>query len=420
MTPPRSPLEQSLTRSLHTHAESAPTPPPTLATQAQQTWHHRRRRRLAALSAATAAAVVLGTFGALHRDGPEPAPTVLTPAPAVPLDELWPDAVHRVPRTLPDGVRITPLAMLDRHTVVAASWAPVPDDWGGEGVTQPKALYAYDIRTRKATKVTDFHQPKRHSTTSSRIVAGDGYVAWQADHWDTDDSVVFARPVTPGPPEHRWKVSGSPHSLTLVNGRAIWASGRDAPPALSAAALADGSVRVHRGGVREIVLGWPWVTEADIPSHGDAAGRPFFGQRIRNVETGEVRGTALTAPASAGAACGVVWCSLGADMVRRDGSARLVGATAHHPTGSSGTEEHTEYTYGGTLPEADHFLVLRPTGPDDPEEVRDRLRIIDLETGRVGEAVVPLAEYVYNSPDSDTIVYRTGEGFTVIDLAALR
>ncbi|MFD2354687.1 hypothetical protein ACFSTC_43575 [Nonomuraea ferruginea] len=78
--------------------------------------------------------------GPLERDRQPPAK--IPPA----LEKVWPDAVWRIPDKLPNGREYHPRAFIDDHTILVETWA---------GHEQANAIYAYDVETRKARKITD-------------------------------------------------------------------------------------------------------------------------------------------------------------------------------------------------------------------------------------------------------------------------
>jgi len=322
-------LEETLNRTLERHAEKAPAPAADLIERVETRYRGRRRARMTG-AAATMALVLSGTaFGVWPDDGPDgtlgPADTATAPpSPPVkasgeqfkitPIEKLWPEAVHRIPAELPDGTEIEPQALIDGRTVLVNAWA---------GFEKASTLYAYDLTTGEATKITDVVTPKGTWLFASGFTVGDGRIIWQTTS-DDRISTIWSVPAKGGiavatvegiPAASEKTVEGTPPSeedgTTAV-------AGRPTPSGVGGLAVSDGKIYWSNswGGVytaplsggpaepvpgteKEQLVQWPWV---DGPEQDRITGR-----RVRNLETGEKR-TVDFSPGDEKWSCGITWC----------------------------------------------------------------------------------------------------------------
>lgn len=121
-------LDEQLTRTLARAAEDAPMPgyDPVSEVRGRQRRRRRRRAGVAAVCAVAVATVAVLTGVRLAVPPPDPGPEYVFSPDRIPdftnlpgPQKVWPNAVHRLPATLPDGSRYTVAAVLgeDRYLV---------------------------------------------------------------------------------------------------------------------------------------------------------------------------------------------------------------------------------------------------------------------------------------------------------------
>lgn len=126
-----SPLETELARALTGAADDAPPPGEDFVTGVRHRQRTRHRRRVTAVAACAVALTTAGTVTAVRVAAPPPDHRLgyaLSPdripnfANLAAVEKVWPDAVHRLPDTLPDGSKYSVVAVLgsDRYLVGAA------------------------------------------------------------------------------------------------------------------------------------------------------------------------------------------------------------------------------------------------------------------------------------------------------------
>ncbi|MGV9308633.1 TolB family protein [Nonomuraea sp. NPDC003727] len=309
-------LEETLRSTLGHAAERAPRRLGALATQVEARHRQRRRRTQAALVAAAVAVLAGGTTFVLTGPGPA-APTlgnpratvsaeVATPAPAdralpEPVEKVWPQAVHKLPARLPDGSRFQPVAFIDDRTVLVETQA---------SFEKADALFAYDLETREARRLTDVPTPEGTVLFASDFTIGDGHIVW----WTANKEGVAQLWSVP--------VTGGNAKLVAERKATVPTEERDNDAALDPPAVANGRITFsfRSGGVFRVsldggttepvpdaerlhVLKGPWIGPGGW--YGPDEGVRFG--EIRNVETGETR-TAVTRPGERDVRCGVTSC----------------------------------------------------------------------------------------------------------------
>ncbi|MGC3862222.1 hypothetical protein ACPSM1_18745 [Micromonospora chersina] len=165
-------LEEHLTRTLARAAEEAPVPgyDPVDAVRGRQRRRRRRRAALAAACAVVVAAVGVATGVRTAVPPPDPGPHYVFSPDRIPdfthlpePEKLWPDAVHRLPATLPDGSRYAVAAVLgdDRYLVArdglsgeaapsvfdtrAGTVTPLGTSAVGDGLARSRVLMAREV-----------------------------------------------------------------------------------------------------------------------------------------------------------------------------------------------------------------------------------------------------------------------------------
>lgn len=143
-------LEDDLIRVLGAVANRAPEPDPDFAAMVAGRRRHRRRVRrtaTAALSALAAAIIAIPVAVTLHGDGGQvgqPSRSTIDIGSARPAEQVWPDAVVRLPAALPDGRTLHAVARLDDDRFMIAPTGG-PDPYSFPAV--------YNARTRETTEL---------------------------------------------------------------------------------------------------------------------------------------------------------------------------------------------------------------------------------------------------------------------------
>ncbi|NJP92021.1 hypothetical protein HCN51_21580 [Nonomuraea sp. FMUSA5-5] len=312
-------LESDLARVIGRAAEGAPQAPSDLPARVVG---RSRRRRSRTLAAATAAAVVVVAGGvALSVRGLEGAPEVaVNPVPVTPttrqqatipgpVEQVWPDAVWKIPAKLKEGGRkLRPVILIDDRTLLLETWA---------SHEKADALYAYDLDTGKTRKITDIRTPK--GVFASAFTAGAGRIFWQTIE-DTRTR-LWSVPVEGGEPMEiptdapirkgadKLVVTGDRLAFSAFQGGGVFTVPLD-----------GGAVTPVRNAGEHHILVWPWV---GLPGEYTPDNEPSF-KELYNVENGDMS-LALVRPGDQYVRCGVTTCvGVGADgkpFVRlRDGS----------------------------------------------------------------------------------------------------
>jgi hypothetical protein len=148
-------LETALRRTLKDAAERAPKAPPGIGLEPRGPRQHRGYARMALTAAAVAVAIGGATVGGRTllsgtqssgdakavRHPAAASPTLHRPkkTKVPPMEKVWPKAIHKVPRTLPNGRAFHPRAIIDDHTLLVSTES---------SFEKTDALYAYDLRNR--------------------------------------------------------------------------------------------------------------------------------------------------------------------------------------------------------------------------------------------------------------------------------
>ncbi|TYB59206.1 hypothetical protein FXF51_35130 [Nonomuraea sp. PA05] len=279
-------LEDKLSRVLSGAAERAPQAPPGLAATVR-TRHRRRRARTAAVYAAAAvvlvaggAAVAVDTLGTSAAPQPAVGPTGKPGQDEIPppIEQVWPQAVHKIPAKLPDGRTYYPQLLLDDRTLLVMTGAL-------DGTRQ--YLWAYDLGTGRPRQIAEIPPTKNSAIFAEGVAAGEGAIVWWASYKEAGSrrvAKIWTVPATGGRPR---LVSDVPLGDVMkqghINGLAV--AGSDVvfsyeKGGVYRVPLSGGTPRPVKGAERHHVLRWPWV--------GVHRGKAVF-RDLLNVETGERR-----------------------------------------------------------------------------------------------------------------------------------
>ncbi|MCP9955192.1 hypothetical protein [Actinomadura madurae] len=295
-------LDRVLRGTLATAADEAPAVPPGLLEQVEARHRGRMRRRVSAT--ALAVAVVLGGTSAagamLRGDGPPATgPGKLKPVTAAELGtpvkvrDRWPDAVRSVPRSLPDGRPLSPIALLDGNRLLGTTTS------ASGSVDQ---AWAYDLKTGKADLVTRIDPPRGRKSFDAAVVAGDDHVAWVRALKSGGRTVteIWTAPLAGGQ-ARKVAEAGSRMPILLIEDRTvIW----ETEQGVYRASLAGGPAAKIAGSAGFRVVSWPWLGSPGTVA--DKAGSIRY-RDLWNVRTGERR-KAVLAPFKGSWSCGVTWC----------------------------------------------------------------------------------------------------------------
>ncbi|MBG0814781.1 hypothetical protein [Planomonospora sp. ID82291] len=367
-------LEENLHAALHRAAERAPRAPGALSSQVAAR-SRRRRARAHALFAAAAVVVVAGGTGlAVRGAGGDTAPPVLSPSPAStagtasrtpsppavpePVEEVWPQAVWKIPARLPGGGKFQPRAFIDDRTVLLETW---------QSFEKANALYAYDLETGDVRKVTDIRTPK--GVFASGYSVGEGRIVWQTIEEGAGDESKGTRvtkfwsvPVGGGEPTAVTTdrpVVGRGDRLAVTGGRLAFSRFEGG---VFTVPLGGGTVEPVPGADRHHILRWPWV---GTPSEYTPDGEPSF-EELLNAETGETSRAAVR-PGERNVRCGVTVCA----GDRGDG-------TSFHRS-RDGSQELDLPSGVSAEPALDRFYAVHLPRPLGGQYLYDRL------TGRSGD-----------------------------------
>ncbi|GAA3804157.1 hypothetical protein GCM10022226_24960 [Sphaerisporangium flaviroseum] len=451
-------LEDALSRTFTHAAAHAPTAPADLVRKVGER-HSRRRRGIVVASAAIVAVVTVGstfTVRELASTSPPAGPaTGVTDAPAPPTDdataqvtdapsaeesrpaqqdaankpppikEVWPQAVHMLPATLPDGRKFGPQLFLDDHTLLVTTES---------SFEKADTLLSYDVETGKVTEVARIKTPARADIFPSDFVSGDGQVAWWTSSKQGEGFVVdiWAVATTGGTPHKVTSIPGTADMggidhLEIADGKATWSLVLGG--GVYQAPLSGGRAEAIPGTEGMHLIQWPWAgspsfrevaetsrADGSEPSGGTGAAQkaePVF-SHLLNVQTGERREANLDLGESPGSrwGCGITWCTgstrEGSVARRRDGSEerRLPGRT-------------------GGMSEAaalDRITVVMTDYPRDKRGVA----LYDLATGRSGDlGIRPASNGSMSFPGimsgaQRLISYPLNGKLAVVDFAAIK
>lgn len=297
-------LESKLSRTLTHAAARAPHAPGNLAGTVEVRYRGRRRRGQALLAAAAVVVLAGGTSYALRGEDiravpatsatATPAQARLTELPA-PIEQVWPEAVRKIPARLPDGRAFQPLAFLDERTLLVTTQqrSEVAD-----------AVHAYDLEGGDLRKIADVPASEDAALFSSGFTVGADQVVWWTNLED-GRTQIWSAPLAGGEARVVDTIERSGPDTQGIDGLAV--TGDRVVFSLNAGGvfavpLGGGTAKPVEGGAGLHLLSWPWAGTVDMSGPQE----PQFGT-IRNLETGEIR-TALVRPGEKEVTCGLTVC----------------------------------------------------------------------------------------------------------------
>ncbi|MFE3454482.1 hypothetical protein ACFXJ8_36715 [Nonomuraea sp. NPDC059194] len=409
-------LETLLSDSLSRAAGRAPAAPHDLL-QRVAAARRRRRRGTAAAGAAAVALVTMAGFlvtTSISDGAPREAAASSTGlGQARPLKKVWPGAVHTIPLTLPNGRPYHTERFLDPDTLLVRTLK-------GGHADRSDGLWAYNVKTRAASRLVAVKTPKGTVGSWSFTAMGEGQLVWWTLRRDGDRRVVdiWAAPVKGGAQREVTSFHGAPgraeiDAFEVADGKVVWSLGRDG--GVYEARLAGGASKKIAGTEGLHLMRWPWAAAFQFPrkKHFD---RPPYGELV-NVLTGERRAAPATQSQQAQSEqaqsqqaqsqqpwdCGITWCVSGDKARTRDGSRE---------------RDLPGYPFGN-LPAMDRFLVVTKM---DGARFKGMV-LYDLETGKSGDLGIKRnRDGSFSSPTLDhrapaMFAYELGDKMVVVDLA---
>lgn len=358
----------------------------------------RRRRRIqvagfAVTATAVMAAVILAVQNLPFVLGAETQGQLAGASKPVPIERLAPQAVHTLPRKLPNGHSYIPTLFVDRNTLIVLGQS------GGGSSSQ--SIWRYDIRTKRATKLAQMEGPGSFPTVV------DNRVYWHSMPFGTRRLDVWSVLLAGGNPKRvTQKLTGGVKreglfQFVVADGMAI-VTADDA--GIYQGPLSGGKAKRIPGTAGMHVISWPWV--------GALPGKPGEKQPsldLLNVKTGEWRRAGL--PSEEGWMCSLSWCinqagQLGATELRakpgrpilrrRDGS----GARALH------------YRAVGTV-DRERFLPVSLDGSADHGDA-----LYDIKTKKVID-LRQATLYKYMGRSEGMFYATAGNSVHIVDLGAI-
>ncbi|HEY0543271.1 MAG TPA: hypothetical protein VGD53_33260 [Actinoallomurus sp.] len=405
-------LQDALRRTFADAAERAPKAPPGIGLESGTRRAPRRYARMALAAAAVVLAIGGTTVGgrallsgsqgsgSQSTGGREPAaapsPTLHRPkkTKVPPMEQVWPKAIHRVPRTLTDGRVFRPEAIIDDHTILIST---------GSSFEKADALYAYDLNTHGTKQVTQIVTPPQTTVFASGFTVGSGYAAW----WVAGDygGEIWSAPIAGGAARLVSRVpTSAPSQVAIDGGNVVWSPERTG--GIYRAPVTGGPAKEVPGTRSMFILAWPWVGSPP-PNH--AVGESSMGvtafAHVKNVLTGETRSARLTDRAAW--KCGLTWCighgpNFVTEAQRRDGSGR-------HAI----PEQQPEW---GLAPILDRFVITFPAS--------GTVGVYDLRTGRSGDLRLTHSKgdssYVLPRDAASRLYWATTKGgYVIVALGAI-
>ncbi|MFI6478420.1 hypothetical protein ACIBH1_10830 [Nonomuraea sp. NPDC050663] len=308
--------------------------------------------------------------------------------------QLWPRAVHRVPRTLPEGGQVVPRLLLDSSTLLFTAES---------SFERADALLTYDLASGRVTKLADIPVPDGSTVFASDFAAGDGEVVWWTARKGRDGSLVeiWRVPVSGGTAEVALSMtagdrSGHPTALAVADKEIVYS--------LGAGGVYRGT-RLVPGTEGQYLLNWPWIGSPGPRPHGDGS----FAS-VRNLRTGQARTAATSAAAGKIVACGFTKCLHAAGQGRSSTLVAADGSTTHLPIVAGGVPRRLL---------KDRFLATAA-----PEDGRRRPVIWDVDrgvAGALGPAKGPAEPFegAWAMPDGRTVGFKLDKEWVIVDLEAI-
>ncbi|WP_067181267.1 hypothetical protein [Microtetraspora niveoalba] len=397
-------LEEMLRGTLGHASELAPRAPSTLSAHIMRRSRVRRMRAQALVAAAAVVVIAGGAAVAVRGAGHDPTavtPTV-TPSPTatemrIPasVEEVWPEAVRKIPAKLPGGRKFQPRGFVDDHTLLLETW---------ESFEKADAIYAYDLDSGRIRKITSIRTPK--GVYASGYAVGGGRIVWQ-----TID-VVHGKPVT-----SFWSAPVTGGKVTAIATERV-VRGRGDRLAVVGDTLAfslleggvftvpldGGAVEPVAGAAGHHILRWPWV---GAPGEYTPEGETSF-QELLNAETGETS-RAVVHPGEEYVRCGVTTCS--GTKADRTAFYRLRDGSQERPL----PEKSSLFGLA-----RDRFLTVRLPNPPGGQALYDvvtgKSGDLGLRPNAKGQSIAVEA----GLGDGRLVAYPLGNEYVIIDLAKIR
>jgi len=398
-------LEEALSRVLDHAATRAPVPPGDLLGRVESGHRKRRKVRLAVNAGgitAACAAVLSGVLLVQNFSGTAAGPVTtkpgtgsplrnaVLPSKAVPIEKLWPTAVHRISNRLPDNRKIQPQTLADNRTLLVTVES---------SFEKASELLAYDLKTKATRKITNVVTPAGATTFASNFTVGDGHVIWYT--MVKKVSQIWTAPLSGGPALKIADASGSPAFLAADEGKAYWSI--ENVGGLLQAPLTGGKASPVPGTAHEQILSWPWVASPGQKFGNGQVPNQVIYEKVRNLRTGETRTAKVPEPGLW--ACGLTFCY----SFDGFGTESKLRAQLRDGTGSRTAPIEGFVEPGG--PSFDRFVFGRsPAG----------VVLYDFKTGKIGST--PLVDNSSMSPrEPYNRLYPalTKNGYLIVDLAAI-
>ncbi|MFF3671073.1 TolB-like translocation protein [Microtetraspora malaysiensis] len=397
-------LEEMLRSTLGHASELAPHAPGNLSTHIAHRSRVRRMRVQALVAAAAVVVIAGGAAVAVRGAGHDPTavnPSV-TPSPTatemrIPafVEEVWPQAVWKIPAKLPGGRKFQPRGFIDDHTLLLETW---------ESFEKANAIYAYDLDSGRVRKITNIRTPK--GVYASGYVVGGGRIVWQTIDVVRGEPVTsfWSAPVAGGKATAiatERAVKGRGDQLAVVGDRLAFSL---LEGGVFTVPLDGGAVKPVAGAAGHHILRWPWV---GAPGEYTPEGETSF-QELLNVETGETS-RAVVHPGEQYVRCGVTTCT---------------GTKADPPAFyrlRDGSQERPLLPKSSLLGLAlDRFLTVRLPNPPGGQVLYD---VVTGKSGDLGLRPQAKGGSVAVEPGlggERLVAYPLGNEYVIIDLAKIR
>ncbi|MEV0613667.1 hypothetical protein AB0I81_10125 [Nonomuraea sp. NPDC050404] len=334
-----------------------------------------RQRGRVLLAAAAVVTVVGGTTAVLSGQEPAAPPVAASPAPRsiVPVAELWPRAVLKIPA---DGGEAYPVTGLSATELLMAT---------------KTRLQVYDSATGKTRVLGEIPYPMKQYFPQGFAV-GERYIAW---HGENDENREWAdfwiMPREGGEARRIGEVAADVDGVGLTGDHLVWSLRKGGVYRMP---LSGGTPELLPGTDRLHLSSWPWAREG-----GDGANTT----RIANLETGQ--STAVALPEGIDMMqCHPQWCAGVRDgrliVQRVDGSGRT-------------TLPGTLLRMGFRWLYGDRYALFLLNTPERQQPV-----LYDLTTGTMAGLGDGAQSLISPSP-STVLFWGTGKERTVLNLKAV-